>query len=111
MSNLLTVPYIAISIITVLGITAISELVRDRGIISISQSIWMLPCFIALVALAKTSTNTASDPWAYFAILTVLLGYPNVQPIMISWTSANSGSVSNRTVSASVFNMSKLYSY
>ncbi|TIC55804.1 MFS general substrate transporter [Wallemia mellicola] len=99
MSNLLTIPYIAVSIITVVAAACLSELVDDRGFISTIQQIWMLPCFVALLVLKSPG------PWSYFAISTVLLGYPNVQPIMISWCSANSGDVSNRTVSASLFNM------
>lgn len=59
----------------------------------------MLPCFVALLVLKSPGS------WSYFAISTALLGYPNIQPIMISWCSANAGDVSNRTVSASLFNM------
>ena len=106
MSNLLTIPYIVISIVTLLCITAVSELVRDRGIMSIVEPVWMLPCFVALTALGKSSTDTSSEPWTYFALITVLLSYPNVQPLMIGWVSSNAGSVANRTVSASLFNMS-----
>jgi hypothetical protein len=59
----------------------------------------MLPCIIALVAL-PTITG-----WQYFAISTVLLGYPYVHAIQVGWCSRNSGSIRTRTVSASLYNM------
>ncbi|TIB73041.1 hypothetical protein E3Q24_01413 [Wallemia mellicola] len=104
MSNLLTIPYIMVSIFTVVAVACLSELFNDRakrriGLVSTIEPIWMLPCFVALLVLKSPG------PWSYFAISTALLGYPNIQPIMISWCSANAGDVSNRTVSASLFNM------
>ena len=55
----------------------------------------MTPCLIALEALKNVG------PWQYFAILTVLLGYPYVHAIQVAWCSRNSGSIRTRTVSAS----------
>ncbi|KAK0386475.1 hypothetical protein NLU13_6310 [Sarocladium strictum] len=86
--------------ITMLLITAFSELVRNRGFVSMAQDAWLLPCFIALITLP--------DPigaWAYFAIATVLLSAPYTHPIQVAWTSRNAGSVQNRTVSAALYNM------
>ena len=51
----------------------------------------MLPNYIALLALPNPGG------WQYFAITTVLLGFPYVHAIQVAWTSRNSGDVANRT--------------
>ncbi|CED82286.1 Permease of the major facilitator superfamily [Phaffia rhodozyma] len=98
-ANLLSIPNTVISIINLLAITAISELVDNRSFVSMAENLWMLPLFIALDALPSIGA------WQYFAIATVLLGFPYVHAIQVSWCSRNSGSVRTRTVSASVYNM------
>lgn len=55
------------------------------------ESLWMLPNYIALMALPHPSG------WQYFAIATVLLGFPYVHAIQVAWTSRNSGDVATRT--------------
>ncbi|KAG8354287.1 putative transporter [Fusarium venenatum] len=99
-SNLLSIPYIVGSCITMLAITAFSELVNNRSFVSMAEDAWLLPCFVALIALPDPI-----GPWAYFAISTVLLSFPYTHPIQVAWTSRNAGSVQNRTVSASLYNM------
>ncbi|KAL6355352.1 hypothetical protein LRP88_10940 [Fusarium phalaenopsidis] len=99
-SNLLKIPNIVGSCITMLLITAFSELVNNRSFVSMAEDLWLLPCFVALIALPNPI-----GPWAYFAIATVLLSFPYTHPIQVAWTSRNAGSVQNRTVSASLYNM------
>ncbi|KZM18761.1 transmembrane transport [Ascochyta rabiei] len=99
-SNLLSIPYIVGSSITMLLITAFSELVSNRSFVSMAEDAWLLPCFVALIALKDPISG-----WAYFAISTVLLSFPYTHPIQVAWTSRNAGSVQNRTVSASLYNM------
>ncbi|KAI1634305.1 major facilitator superfamily transporter [Biscogniauxia mediterranea] len=99
-TNLLSIPNIVGSCIMMLLITALSELVNNRSFVSMAEDAWLLPCFAALLALADPI-----DPWAYFAIATVLLAFPYTHPIQVAWTSRNAGSVQNRTVSASLYNM------
>ncbi|KAI8956894.1 MFS general substrate transporter [Daldinia sp. FL1419] len=99
-SNLLSIPYIVFSSITMLLITAISELVNNRSFVSMAEDAWLLPCFAALIALPDPI-----GPWVYFAIATVLLSFPYTHPIQVAWTSRNAGSVQNRTVSAAIYNM------
>ena len=70
-TNLLSIPYIVGSSIMMLLITAVSELVNNRSFVSMAEDAWLLPCFVALLALADPI-----DPWAYFAIATVLLSFP-----------------------------------
>ncbi|PGH00928.1 hypothetical protein AJ80_09090 [Polytolypa hystricis UAMH7299] len=99
-TNLLSIPNIVGSSIMMLLITAFSELVNNRSFVSMAEDAWLLPCFAALIGLADPI-----GPWAYFAIATVLLSFPYTHPIQVAWTSRNAGSVQNRTVSASLYNM------
>ncbi|KAF5986602.1 major facilitator superfamily transporter [Fusarium coicis] len=99
-TNLLSIPYTVGCCITMLAITAFSELVNNRSFVSMAEDAWLLPCFVALIALPDPI-----GPWAYFAISTVLLSFPYTHPIQVAWTSRNAGSVQNRTVSASLYNM------
>ncbi|KAH8901697.1 major facilitator superfamily transporter [Thozetella sp. PMI_491] len=99
-TNLLSIPNVVGSSITMLLITAISELVNNRSFVSMAEDAWLLPCFAALLAMPDPIS-----PWAYFAIATVLLSFPYTHPIQVAWTSRNAGSVQNRTVSASLYNM------
>ncbi|WWC71813.1 uncharacterized protein I206_105772 [Kwoniella pini CBS 10737] len=100
-SNLLSIPNIIWSIINIIGITILSEVVNSRAWVCMAEDIWMLPNYIALLALPDPIGS-----WTYFAISTVLLSFPYVHAIQVSWTSRNSGSVENRTVSASLYNIS-----
>lgn len=70
-TNLLAIPEVVGGSVTMLLITAFSELVSNRGFVSMAQDAWLLPCFIALIALPDPI-----GPWAYFAIATVLLSAP-----------------------------------
>lgn len=98
-TNLLTIPASVGSMITNFGITALSELINNRSFVAMAEDAWLLPCFIALVVV-----NTLT-PWGYFAIATVLLSFPYTHAIQVAWTSRNAGTVQNRTVSASLYNM------
>ncbi|WWC90303.1 uncharacterized protein L201_005236 [Kwoniella dendrophila CBS 6074] len=91
---------LVLGIFTQFGITALSELVNTRSFVASAEDLWLLPCFIPLVAL-KDPIN----PWSYFAIETVLLSYPYTHAIQVAWTSRNAGTVQNRSVSASLYNM------
>ena len=70
-TNLLAIPETVAGAITMLFITALSELVSNRGFVSMAQDAWLLPCFIALITLPDPI-----NPWAYFAIATTLLSAP-----------------------------------
>ncbi|KAI8954149.1 major facilitator superfamily transporter [Xylaria longipes] len=94
-SNLLSIPNVVASSITMLLITAVSELVKNRSLVAMAEDLWLLPNFAALIALPDPIA-----PWSYFAIATVLLSFPYTHPIQVAWTSRNAGSVQQRTVSA-----------
>jgi len=70
-TNLLSIPHIAGSCITMILITAFSELVGNRSFVAMAEDAWLLPNFIALVAVPSPIS-----PWSYFAISTVLLSNP-----------------------------------
>lgn len=70
-SNLLKIPNIVGSSITMLAITAISELLNNRSFVAMAEDAWLLPCFAALIAM-----NDPISAWSYFAIATVLLSFP-----------------------------------
>ena len=88
-------PYDVLSIINVVLVAILSEVVDNRSFVGMIQFIWIAPCLIALVAIRNISD------WQYFAILTVLLGYPYVHAVQVAWCSRNAGSIRTRTVSAS----------
>jgi hypothetical protein len=70
-ANLLSIPYIAASCVTMFIITAVSELLNNRSFVAMAEDAWLLPCFAALIAMPDPI-----GPWAYFAIATVLLSFP-----------------------------------
>jgi hypothetical protein len=100
-TNLLTIVPNAVTIITLLGLTWLSEKVKERSLIAALQNIWLLPCLIAL----RWWPGSGKDAWGTYGLLVVLLGYPYCHAILVAWTSRNAGSVRTRTISAAVYNM------
>jgi predicted MFS family arabinose efflux permease len=100
--NLMTIPYSAAHIITLLLITQLSERANERTLVSMLQPLWTLPCIIALRFWPGVG---ATHPWQTYAITTVLLSYPYCHAILVGWTSKNANNVGSRTVSAAFYNM------
>ncbi|KAG9564269.1 putative pantothenate transporter, partial [Aureobasidium melanogenum] len=101
-TNLLTIVPNAVTIITLLSLTWLSEKVKERSFIAAIQNLWLLPCLVAL----RWWPGSGKDVWGTYALLVVLLGYPYCHAILVAWTSRNAGSVRTRTISAAVYNMS-----
>lgn len=101
-TNLLTIPSTAVGILTLLGITWLSERLNERSLISSLQAWWTLPCLIAL--RCWPGVLTPGTAWNTYGLITTLLSYPYVHAIVVAWTSKNSGSVRTRTISAAVYN-------
>ncbi|KAG2057862.1 allantoate permease [Suillus hirtellus] len=99
-TNLLTIPSLAIGIVTMFWITLVSESVNERTIVSMMMDLWTLPFLVALYALPSNP-----NPWIFFAVATGLLSYPYTHPIQVGWCSRNAGAVASRTVNASLYNM------
>ncbi|PQE06119.1 allantoate permease protein [Rutstroemia sp. NJR-2017a BBW] len=100
-TNLLTIPYSAFHILTLLGITQLSERLNERTFVSMLQPLWTLPCIIAL----RFWSGTQVKAWDTYALVTVLLSYPYCHAILVGWTSKNANNVGARSVSASLYNM------
>jgi len=77
-----------------------SEIVNSRVAATVVLQIWALPLLIALYTF-----NDQTSQWTYYAVVTLITGYPYVHPIQVAWASSNSSSVRTRTVSASIYNM------
>lgn len=99
-SNLLTLPSTTCGLITLLLTSYLSEFVHSRVGACLVLQIWALPLLVALRSFGR-STNQ----WDYFAVVTLITGFPYVHPIQVAWASRNSGSVRTRTISASIYNM------
>ena len=100
-TNLLTVPATAAQIPTLIGLTWLSIKLNERSFVSMIQDIWSLACLLAL----RFWAGSGIDAWPTYALVTVLLSYPYCHAIVVAWTSENSGSVRNRSVSAAVYNV------
>lgn len=100
-TNLLTIPYNVLTVITMLTLGYLSEVIKSRALVLGSIPVWILACLFPLRYWPGSQVNV----WGTYAILTVLLGACPLWPLSISWCSANSNSVRNRAVSAAVVNM------
>jgi hypothetical protein len=66
----------------------------------LTLQLWCLPLLIALYTFNENTSN-----WVYFAVVSLIVAYPDVHPVQVAWASTNSYSVQGRTVSASLYNM------
>jgi len=99
-SNLLSIPSTVLGTLMLLVFCYLSEIINSRVGAAVLLQFWALPLLIALYTF-----NEQTSQWAYFAVVTVLVGYPYVHPVQVAWASTNSYSVGTRTVSASIYNM------
>ncbi|KAJ6520345.1 major facilitator superfamily domain-containing protein [Mycena sanguinolenta] len=99
-SNLLTIPSTVCGLVMLLFCAYLSEIIDSRVGATIILQFWALPLLIALY----TFTSSTSQ-WVYFAVVTLITGFPYVHPIQVAWASRNSYSVRTRTISASCYNM------
>ncbi|KAF7436345.1 hypothetical protein PC9H_003178 [Pleurotus ostreatus] len=99
-ANLLSIPATVLGMLLLLFTAYFSEVVNSRVLSTIILQIWALPMLIALY----TFTSNTSQ-WVYFAVVSLITGYPYIHPIQVAWASRNSYSVRTRTISASVYNM------
>lgn len=100
-TNLLTIPYNILTILTMLLIGYLSEIVKSRALIIATTPIWIITLLLPL----RFWPGSQVQVWPTFAILTLLLGHAPIWPLSISWCSANSNSVRARAVSAAVVNI------
>ncbi|KAH9949379.1 MFS general substrate transporter [Amylocystis lapponica] len=91
-SNLLTIPSTALGIILLLVVCYLSELINSRTITTVLLQFYTLPLLIALYTFTEHTS-----PWVYYAVVSLIVGYPYVHPIQVAWASTNSYSVGTRT--------------
>jgi hypothetical protein len=100
-TNLLTISSTVLHIIMMLLITRASQWLNERTLVCAFQSVWTLPCILVLRFWSGANTNA----WGTYFLITVLLGYPYCQPILVGWLSQNSNNVGNRSVSTALYNI------
>lgn len=100
-TNLLSIPYNVFHCITMLGITYFAEVIGELTFVALTGQIWLLP-FMIYLNIVNTSKVSK---WIVWAVITLLLSYPNAHPIQVAWNSRNSNTVRSRTVSAACYNM------
>lgn len=71
-TNLLTIPASVFHIITLILLTRLSDFVKERSFVAMIQSLWTLPCVIALRFWPGLIVNR----WGTYGLVTVLLSYP-----------------------------------
>jgi hypothetical protein len=100
-TNLLVIPSKVGHIATMILFTYLAEVVGQLWIFGLLGQLWALP----LLAYIYAQDINTINKWTAFAIITLLLSYPNVHAIQVGWNSRNSNSVRSRTVSAALYNM------
>ncbi|OJJ07697.1 hypothetical protein ASPVEDRAFT_142165 [Aspergillus versicolor CBS 583.65] len=95
-TNLLIIPREILHITTMLLLAYTAEATGQLTFVAMVGQIWALPFLVYLYVVDINSVNK----WVAWAVMTLLLGYPNV-----GWNSRNSNTVRSRTVSAAVYNM------
>jgi hypothetical protein len=69
----------------------ISEIIDSRVFATVILQVWALPLLIALYTF-----NQQTSQWVYFAVVSLIAGFPYVHPIQVAWASRNSQSVRTR---------------
>lgn len=59
-------------IITMLILARLSDYLNERTFVAMLQSVWTLPCIIAL----RFWSGVIDDAWGTYALISVLLSYP-----------------------------------
>ncbi|KAL1305016.1 hypothetical protein AAFC00_003916 [Neodothiora populina] len=99
-SNMLTIPYAVLQIITMLTLAWSSNHFAERTWHCFFGEFFILPLLAALLGLPSGGRN-----WARFAISTLVSGYPYFHPIVVAWISENSFDVKKRAISAATYNV------
>jgi len=99
-SNLLSIPAYVIGAIGLLATCYLSEMIDSRVLSTVILQFWALPLLITLYTFTEETS-----PWVYFAVVSLIVGFPYVHPIQVAWTSRNSNSVKMRTISACMYNV------
>ncbi|KAG5360684.1 putative transporter [Yarrowia sp. B02] len=100
-TNLLGIPASVIHVIMMILVTLSSEFFNERAFHCMIHPLWMIPGLMVL----RFWKGALVNKWGTWAVLTVLQGQPQNHAILVSWTSRNSNTVSQRTMGQSLYNM------
>jgi hypothetical protein len=78
-TNLLSIPYNVLHMFTMLLITYLAEIFGELTFMSMTGQVWLLPFLIYLNVFDYAHANK----WIIWAVLTLLLSYPNAHPIQV----------------------------
>ena len=84
-----------------LALSYSAEVFGELTLHALTGQIWALPFLIYLNVVDVSQVGR----WTLWAVITLLIGYPNAHPIQVAWNSRNSNTVRSRTVSAACYNM------
>lgn len=96
---MLQIPYQVVYIFNNLVLSYSSRRARERFSIGSLSSWYALILFIPIVLIPD-----ATNKWAKWALLSLVMATPFCHPIMMSTVSANAGSVRTRTVASALYN-------
>ncbi|KAI0123939.1 major facilitator superfamily domain-containing protein [Xylariales sp. AK1849] len=100
-TNLLTIPYLVLKIITMLALATLAEVTGQLAATASILQIWSLPFLIYL----RVVDTTKVSKWITWAMTSLLLAAPLGHPIQVGWVSRNSNTVRTRAVGAALYNM------
>ncbi|KAJ5833280.1 hypothetical protein N7474_001591 [Penicillium riverlandense] len=100
-TNLLTVPYVAGTMITMWSLTYFSEVSGELCLTALFGQVWVFPFLVYMNVVDMTTIHK----WKAWAITSLFLCYPSAQAIQVGWVSRNSNVVRSRAVSAPMYNM------
>lgn len=94
-TSLLSIPSLFLGMTLLLAMAFASEIINSRITATIVLQFWALPLLITLFTF-----NQKTSQWGYFAVVSLIAGYPYVHPIQVAWASRNSYSVRTRCVTS-----------
>ncbi|KAG7099772.1 hypothetical protein E1B28_001584 [Marasmius oreades] len=94
-ANFLSIPSTVIGMSMLVFTAYLSEIINSRVVATVVLQLWALPLLVALYTF-----DSKTSQWVYYAVVTLITGFPYVHPIQVAWVSRNSHSVRTRTVSA-----------
>ena len=101
-TTLLGIPITVFAALNLLGMTWIAEAVGDIAVSGIFSQLWTLPL---LIVQYRESTFLHNHPWSQYALIFIILGWPSMHAVHVSWCSRLSNTVRTRAVSAALYNI------
>ncbi|KAI1847153.1 hypothetical protein JX265_011829 [Neoarthrinium moseri] len=100
-TNLLTIPYLVLKIVLMLGLATLAEVTGQLAACASILQFWSLPFLIYL----RVVDTTKVSKWLTWGMTSLLLAAPLGHPVQVGWVSRNANAVRTRTVGAALYNM------